>query len=107
MKIPKSIKIGAHTYTIKYPYTFKERNDVKGRHSYWANEMWLEDNHEGAQLTNSTTLVLLIHEIIHALNAISGDIIFTDDGKLTAEDKIDLLAESTTQILIDNKYIST
>ena len=31
VKIPERIKIGGHLYDIKYPYYFRERDDIFGR----------------------------------------------------------------------------
>jgi hypothetical protein len=61
MKFPKTLKIGAHKYTIKYPHAFKERGDARGVSATYEGIIMIEDNKDGTYM-KSRLIETLLHE---------------------------------------------
>lgn len=91
MKIPKSIKIGAVTYGVKY-----ENNLNDGEHMVYGQINW--ENHvirlsEGLQDTQGEYHTLL-HEIVHG--------VAHEYGLDINEETTDFLASGLHQVIVDN-----
>lgn len=84
MKLPKKLKIGAHTYTIE----IKELDNNLGECDRLKNKISLDK-----RLPHTQLVATLFHEIFHALN------------NETDHEKVDGKAEQLTQVLLDNKLL--
>ena len=105
MKIPKTIKIGCHRVDIKYPYVFTERYDRYAQFDSAQMHIMLGAvNNSGEKRPKESILVTLIHELMHAIEHISGHNVFKNMGD-NEEAAIDGFANVIAQILIDNNFI--
>lgn len=104
MKIPKTLKIGAHSYKVLFPYRFTERADCVGMHIKATTELKITDcDDTGNKRALSDIYVSLIHEILHAIDyRFAHGIIAKNE---IGEDIITALAEGLTAFLIDNGYL--
>lgn len=86
MKIPKSLKIGGHLYTI----SLVDPEDIQdcGQQNRSRNTIKIRNDLPQSQLEET-----LIHEVLHAIN---GDL---------KEETVDFLSMAIYQILKDNKLI--
>jgi hypothetical protein len=102
MKIPDTLKIGGHNYTVKYPYHFQDRGDICGQHDGTMKEIKIDDSdpwtHSGRNETGIA--VTFLHEILHAVDQITGHEIFKGDE---GEKRIEAISEGLFQVLRDNK----
>ena len=99
MKIPKTLKIGAHTFKILYPYQFKERSDVYGTCNVSLGEIRISDTDGNDRKLTSTQIgQSLFHEILHAINDIYV-------GSKLDERDIEGFSQGLFQVLNDNKLI--
>ena len=102
MVIPERLKIGGHIYDVIYPYSFTERGDRKADHCGIENTIRIDprDCYSHEICPESSIAVTFLHEILHACDRLTGDMLFRgDDG----EKCIEGLSESLFQILRDNK----
>lgn len=103
MKIPKTIKIGAHTFKVLFPYQYTERSDYAGSINYSRNEIRITGIDEnGWERAETRVLSTLIHEVLHAIDENAGHMIFGSEGE---EEKIEALAEGLTAVLVDNGFV--
>jgi len=72
MKIPKTLKIGGHIWTIEFPYIFTERLDRKGDSDATVKRMRISGEASNEPLSASAIVVVFIHEIIHAIDRQTG-----------------------------------
>jgi len=102
MKIPEKIKIGGHWYKITYPYHFRERGDLTGFHDGDAEAILVDDrdNFSHEKRPESSVMVTLIHEVLHAIDFVTGHHVFNDN-----ENAIEGFSQCVYQILIDNGYL--
>ena len=99
MKIPKTIKIGGHQYTVIFPYVFTERFDQCGDHDGSTKTIRITDNEYNVKRANSSIIVTLIHEILHAIDQTTGHDMFQGNE---GEKHIEALSEGIYQVLMDN-----
>lgn len=106
MKIPKSIKIGCHKVPIEYPYIFTERYDNYGQFDAAHMKIYLGDTDaSGTKRTDSAVFVILVHEILHAIEYITNWKVFEACGD-KEDNAVQAFAECIAQILIDNKFVN-
>lgn len=104
MKLPETVKVGGHQYSVKFPYCFKERTDFNGQCDFDLSEIRVSEvDGLGNTRTGSTILVTFIHELLHAVDNVYSYQLFDEDTK-KRETKIEMLAQGITQVLIDNRY---
>jgi len=103
MEIPKNLKIGGHNYKIIFPYTFTERYDRCGDCEYSDTTIRIAESSYEIPRAKSAIIVTLIHEVLHAIDNLTGHGIFEGNG---GEAKVEALSEGIYQVLIDNKYIT-
>ncbi len=102
MKLPKKVKIGGHWYKVLFPYKYRERHDIDGQRDGNLNEIRIVNtDSNGNELSESTIMVIFIHEIMHAIDGVSGHKIFRDK-----EDALEGTSEGIYQVLVDNKWLS-
>lgn len=105
MNIPKKVKVGGHVYKIKYPYIFTERFDRNGQIGHDVTTILLSHlDSNGNPKSESAIIETLIHEILHALNYRSGDVIFDKDSD-KMEDQVSALSEGILALLVDNGWL--
>ena len=101
MNLPKNLKIGGKIYTVKFPYTFKERNDLNGQCDTATDEIRIgNDDGNGNKRTNANIYITLIHEILHAIDYDTGHYVFKEN-----EFAIEGFSHSIYQVLIDNGFL--
>ena len=101
MQLPNTIKIGGHTYKVIFPYIFKERLDLQGQHDFAVKEIRLASvDMANQERVTSDVYVTFIHEVLHAIDAITGHHIFENN-----ENAIEGFSECLYQILVDNEWI--
>lgn len=101
MIFPKTMKIGGHTYKILIPYEFKERTDLWGQHDGGVHEIRISDlDSSGVKRSASGITVSFIHEILHAVDYVTGHGVFFKN-----ENAIEGFSESIYQILKDNGWL--
>lgn len=106
MKIPKKIKVGGHWWVIKYPYLFKERQDVFGLCEDAPKEISITElDSNGNKRADSSIFVTFLHEVLHALDFLNNQSIFKSDSFEETERRVDNLAEGIYQVLVDNNYL--
>lgn len=99
MKIPSTIKIGGHQYKIIFPYVFTERYDRYGDSDFSKKIIRIRKAINGAPLAESGIIVVLIHEVLHAIdNTLGYDLFSGNDGERALEG----LSEGIYQVLVDN-----
>ena len=89
MKIPKSLKIGGHSYKIELVKEGELAKNDCGSLSRENNKIYID-----TKLSDSNRTVTLIHEILHAVN------------NELSESFVDGLAEQLYQVLKDNKLLN-
>lgn len=104
LNIPKTIRVGAHTYEVEYPYVFREVDGYLGLHDTFQRRILLADKDFAGNLrAHSDVYKTLIHEIIHAVDAVYLKGRLGEEGD---EEKIvDALAEGLLQVLLDCKLL--
>lgn len=102
MKIPKTLKIGGHTYKIIFPYVFTERFDRLGDCDKDNCLIRITGTDASISRAESAITVTFIHEILHAIDGITGHRIFSGEH---GENKIEALSEGIYQVLVDNNYL--
>ena len=102
MKIPEKIKIGGHDYKIVFPYLFPDNGNLLGLHDILLEEIKIQ-GHDGwgNKRKNSSVVITLIHEVLHAVDAVTGHGVFKDN-----EAAIEGFSEIMFQILKDNGFIT-
>lgn len=90
MKIPKTLKIGAHTYKISI---VEFADGTNGDHSSQTNEIRLNKDD-----THTQQVASLIHEILHGINA-------TLSGTEVGHALLEAIAQQFAQVLLDNKML--
>jgi hypothetical protein len=95
MKIPKSIKVAGHVYTISFPYIFTERTDLCGASHHDTLKFLISDiSRTGEPKPRSAIEETLMHEIVHAVD------VKYNAGKLD-EETVQRLSEGLYQVLSD------
>jgi len=102
MKIPSKIKIGGHKYQVIFPYVFTERTDRGGDCDFQRNVIRIADSVGTMKCADSTIMVTLIHEVLHAIDNTSGHAIFSGEY---GENEIEGLSEGIYQVLVDNNFL--
>lgn len=103
MKIPSTLKIGGHQYKVIFPYVFTERFDRTGDCDYSKNIIRIADSLGNEKRSDSVIITTFIHEILHAVDHVTGQDMFTGD---IGEKMVDGLAEGIYQVLIDNPELN-
>ena len=99
MKIPKTIKILAHTITVKHPHVFTERSDAFGVADTKHNMIYLEGRDDSGAYAESAISQTFLHEIVHFISKyVSGN-----TALYGSEELHDLFCEILFQVLRDNK----
>lgn len=103
MNIPKTLKIGGHQYDIIFPYTFTERFDRAGDHDGDTKCIRISALDGGnMRRADSAIAVTLIHEVLHAIDEISGHNMFQGaDG----EKHVEAISEGIFQVIVDNPQL--
>ena len=105
MNFPKKIKIGCHKVDVIYPYEFKEIYDRYAHFNPAQMSIFLGDvDSSGIKRPDTAVLTVLIHELLHAIEYVTGHPVFKNMGELE-ENAIDGFANCIAQILIDNRFI--
>ena len=92
----KTIKIGFSTFTIIFPYDFKERTDLQAQLDYSRKELRLRNRDPGGDIRcNEEIICSLFHEILHPIN-------YMFNADKLDEDNISQLAKGLTQVFLDN-----
>jgi len=101
MKIPNKLKIGGHEYRVVFPYVFTERFDRYADSDDARKIIHISDfDGGGNKRAESGISVSLLHEILHAIDHLTGhEQFFGPDG----EKRIEALSEGLFQVLRDNK----
>ena len=100
MEIPKELKILGHTVKILYPYDFKERIDLEGQWDGDTLEIRINDHAGGGvKKAESTILPILIEEVLHGIDEMTGHKIFATEQGHKA---LNGLSEVLAQIIVDN-----
>ena len=96
--IPETLKVGAVTYKIIFPYTFNEDSSYIGLHEFDTLTIKLgimSPSHQSAMLPKQRIQESLIHEMIHAIETIFCDSLFT-------EEEVERLSMAWHSILTEN-----
>lgn len=103
MIFPKSLKIGIHTYQVKCPYIFSS-DTLTGQWCHEAGEIRIKERTPAGEMqTETSKLVCLFHEILHAINYIY---CMNNIGKeCNSERLIDAISEGLIQVLLDNDLL--
>jgi hypothetical protein len=100
MEIPKELKILGHKVKIIYPYGFKERTDLEGQWDGDTLEIRINDHAGGGvKRAESTILPILIEEILHGVDEMTGHKIFQGEAGHKA---LNGISEVLSQIIVDN-----
>ena len=104
MDIPAKVKIGGHWYEIKYPYKYQERYD-RGGHCDFSQKIICvgNDDGNGNLKADSAIIVTFIHEILHAIDNLTGHEMFLGSE---GESRVEALSEGIYQFLVDNGYLT-
>jgi len=101
MRLPTKVKVGGHWYKVTYPYRFTERNDIVGQHDYSGKEIRIaSETFNGEVICDSSIVVAFIHEILHAVDYVSGSRIFEEN-----ETTIEVFSEILFSVLVDNGWL--
>ena len=101
MKLPKTIKIGAHNYKIEFPHEFDD-GSTSGQCNPSANLIRVADSDVNGPRSDSAVLVTIVHEVLHAIDFATNRLVFLGEE---GEDLADAFAEMIAQIIIDNKWL--
>jgi hypothetical protein len=106
IKLPSKLKIMAHTWKIRFPYVFKEDNNIDGLRDHDAKEILISGlGLSGAHRTPDTIWIILFHELFHVVDDMLGQKVFTSDypdEKELKEGLCDAFSELWYHILNDN-----
>jgi len=104
MKLPETIKVCGLTYRIEFPYHFKERGDICGQHDGQMQVIRIDDldSYDHSLRPDSSILVTFIHELLHAVDYVSGRRIFEGDE---GEGIVKCFSQIIYQILNDNGFL--
>ena len=108
MEIPKTLKIGPYVIKVIFPYTFRERDDLKGQFDYTALEIRIADEIPAGspKLRDRQVWQTFLHEVAHAIDIISGHRIFSDKNENNGKEKaLEGITTLSLQVLIDNGYL--
>lgn len=97
MKIPKKIKIGPHTYKIKYQKGMSKNHSVLGQTRMLDGVIAIDPEQIQTQLEDT-----FIHEILHAINM---QVEFVNRDRDVEESAIIKLSPLLLQIIKENKEI--
>ena len=90
--IPKNIRVGGRTYTVIYPYKFKEKKTLIGQCDNLLQEIRLADSDEsGNRLAEDSIISAFLHEVLHAI-----DYVYNNNS--LEENSINSLAEGLLQV---------
>ena len=95
-KVPKKVKIGGFWYTIKYPYNFKEDDDVLGQIDY--KKLLIKLSNKLISAAPEKLEVVFLHEVVHGIN-------FHYNNSQVNENDITQIAEGLYQVLKDNNIV--
>ncbi len=95
MTIPKTIKVGAHTYTIQYEKRLNLNHEAAGQSRHLHSEIILDPDQAQTQLEDT-----LLHEMLHAIDWQVH--IFNKDD---VEDQITRLSSLLLQVIKDNPEV--
>lgn len=103
VNIPKKLKIGGHQYEVIFPYTFTERFDMAGDHDGDTKCIRISALDGGnMRRADSAMAVTFIHEVLHAIDDMSGhDMFLGNDG----EKRIEAISEGIYQVIVDNPQL--
>jgi len=101
MKIPKTLKIGAHQYDVIFPYRFQERTDICGLSDDKLRRIMVaEVDGNGEKNPDSEILSIFFHEVLHAIDSVFCGF------QIGKECDVDMLTESLAQglaqVYVDN-----
>jgi len=92
IRIPKQIKIGAHSYKVSFNYHLKGMGEADAATQHEWQKVFI-----APELPPSQRTVSLLHEVLHIINKIYRCGI--------TEENIDRLSEGLAEFLIDNLQI--
>lgn len=95
MRIPKKIKIGPHTYRVKYEKGFLNNHNAYAQSRHARSEMILDPDVNKTQLEDT-----FLHEILHCID---DQVTFTEKDK--SEAAIARLSPRLLEVLKDNKLL--
>jgi len=103
MNLPKQIKILGHNIEIIYPYEFTQRGDLCGQWDGAALQIRLSNVDAGGQKRNKSAMIpILIEEILHGIDLMTGHNIF---DSAEGHKALRGISEVLYQILVDNGYL--
>lgn len=97
MKLPETIKIGPHTYTVKYEKEFAGNHNALAQSRHKSLEIVVDPDQAATQLADT-----IIHEILHCINR---QIEFTEKGQDVEEKAINALATMLLNVSRENKEL--
>ena len=98
MKIPKKVKIGPHTYKIKFVEKMGEDHDAIGHSVHERGIITLDPDMTQTQLEDT-----FLHEILHCLDQQTK--VFEGDNKSEIEDSVARLTPLLLQFVKDNPEV--
>lgn len=101
MKLPSTIKIGPHVYTVNFPHQFAPGQDLAGQVVDTTLEIQLTDNNDGSLYQPSQVWETFIHEIIHCVGKQIRCGVLYDD-----EEVINRLSAAILGVLVDNGWLT-
>ena len=100
MEIPKELKILGHKIKVIYPYDYRERTDLEGQWDGDTLEIRINAHAGGGiKRADSTILPILIEEILHGVDEMTGHKIFESKEGHKA---LNGISEVLAQIIVDN-----
>ena len=98
VKLPESIKVGAHNIKVSFPHKFLERSDLVGQNDNLSKVIRIADSDGGTQpLADTVIKQAFLHELLHAADNTSGHCLFNDNEKA-----LEGISECLCQVLQDN-----
>jgi len=100
VELPKEFNILGHKVKVLYPYTFTERGDLDGQYTDYTKTIRIPaQSFTGEAAAESFIAVTVLHEIMHAIDIISGHCIFsTEEGEKALEG----ISNGLYQVIKDN-----
>lgn len=99
-QLPKSVKVGGHTYRVLFPYGFRERTDLAGQTDHQLLEMRIAEVDSSGNVRAPTTVEeTFIHELLHAVDRVY-------NGHSLSEEQVMRLSEGLYQTLKDSGLLA-
>lgn len=98
VKFPVTVKVGAHTYRVLFPYCFKENTSLCGQADHSLLEIRVAGVDQGGNPRAETKILgVFIHELIHCVDS--------SWGIGLKEEQVEQLEEGLLTVLVDNGWL--